>query len=216
MKQIYTKIWELAKPYYKKGRPMDIDHIEWMMQDASLVCQEENLDDSLLLPLVILHDVGYAEVPKDNPFKLNLRKVHMEAGANISKRILEKLNYPIEKTQKIEYYVSVHDNWALGINDIYNEDKILGTFNDLDYMWMATPKGFSALMKILEKNEQKMLEHLETDEKPKLRPFSTNTTKNLYEKYMDDRRKDVQGVLNVRGLIESLKAIRMRAASLND
>jgi hypothetical protein len=37
MKQIYREIWELAKPYYEKGRPMDIDHIRWMMKDAFLV-----------------------------------------------------------------------------------------------------------------------------------------------------------------------------------
>ena len=118
MNQIYEDIWKLAKSYYEKGRPMDIDHIEWMMKDAFLVCQKENLDDSLLLPLVILHDVGYAEVPKDNPFKLNLRKAHMEAGAKIARHILEKLNYPKDKIKKIEYYVSVHDNWALGDNSV--------------------------------------------------------------------------------------------------
>ena len=196
MKQIYEDIWKLAKSYYEKGRPMDIDHIEWMMKDAFLVCQKENLDDSLLLPLVILHDVGYAEVPKENPFKLNLRKAHMEAGAKIARRILQKLNYPKDKIEKIEYYVSVHDNWALGENEIYKKDLILGTFTDLDYMWMATPKGFPALMKILNKNKQEMLEYLETNDKPQLRPFSTKITKNLYEKYLEDRRKDVLGTQN--------------------
>jgi hypothetical protein len=191
MNQIYENIWELAKPYYEKGRPMDIDHIEWMMQDAFLVCQKENLDSSLLLPLVILHDVGYAEVPKDNPFKLNLRKAHMEAGAKIARHILEKLNYPKDKIGKIEYYVSVHDNWALGDNEIYKKDIILGVFTDIDYMWMATPKGFPALMKILDKSKKEMLEYLETNEKLILRPFSTKTTKNLYQKYLEDRRKEV-------------------------
>jgi len=196
MKQIYTQIWELARPYYEKGRPMDIDHIEWVMQDAFLVCQKENLDDSLLLPLVILHDVGYAKVPKDNPFKLNLRKTHMEAGAKIARHILEKLNYPKDKIKKIEYYISVHDNWALGDNEIYKNDIILGAFTDLDYMWMATPKGFPALMQILNKNKQEMLEYLEVNEKPKNRPFSTKTTKNLYEKYLVERRKEVLGTQN--------------------
>jgi len=49
MKNIYSKIWKLAKPYYEKGRPMDIDHIEWMMKDALLVSEKENLDDSLII-----------------------------------------------------------------------------------------------------------------------------------------------------------------------
>ena len=104
MKKVYSQIWNLAKPHYKKGRPMDIDHIQWMMKDAALVCKKEKLDDSLLLPLVILHDVGYAEVPKDNPFKLNLRKAHMKAGAKIARRILEQVKYPADKINKLEYY----------------------------------------------------------------------------------------------------------------
>ena len=196
MNQIYEEIWKLAKPYYEKGRPMDIDHIEWMMQDAFLVCQKENLDDSLLLPLVILHDVGYAAVPKDNPFKLSLRKAHMGEGAKIARHILKKLNYPKEKIEKVEYYVSVHDNWALGDNSVYENDLILAVFTDLDYMWMVTPKGFPALMKILDKNKQEMLEYLETNDKPKLSPFSTETTKNLYKKYLENRRKEVLGTQN--------------------
>jgi len=191
MKEIYNKIWKFAKPYYEMGRPMDIDHIKWMIQDALLVCEKEGIDDSLLLPLVILHDVGYAEFPKGNPFKLDIRKKHMKAGAKIAKQILEKLNYPKGKIKKIEYFVSFHDNWALGDNSVYEKYLILAVFTDLDYIWMATPEGFLALMKILGKNKRQMLEYLETNDKPKLRPFSTDTTKNLYNKYLKERRREV-------------------------
>ncbi len=190
MKKIYSEIWKLAKPYYEKGRPMDIEHIKWMMAEAVFVCRQENLDDSLLVPLVILHDVGYAEIPKGNPFSLKLRKAHMKAGAKIAKRILKKIKYPEEKTEKIIRLVSMHDNWALGGNEIYKKGKLLGVFTDLDYIWMATPKGFTALMKILNKNKQEMFEYLETNDKPKLRPFSTKTTKKLYIKYLKDRKKE--------------------------
>ena len=41
-----------------------------------------------------------------------------------------------------------------------------------------------------------MIEYLETNEKPKNRPFSTKTTKNLYDKYLEDRRKEVLGSQN--------------------
>jgi len=170
---------------------MDINHIEWMMQDALIVCAQENLDDSLLLPLVILHDVGYAEVPKDNPFKLNLRKAHMEAGAKIAQHILEEACYPKDKIRKIVHYVSVHDNWALGEDDIYRNDSILGTFNDMDFTWMATPKGFPVLMNILNKNHIEMIDYLEHDEKLTRRPFSNKTTKKLFENYLKDRKKEL-------------------------
>lgn len=190
MKKIYTDIRHLAKPYYEQWRPMDIDHIERMMWDATLVCEKEWLDDTILLPLVILHDVGYARVPKDNPFNIDMRQAHMKAGAEIAQEILEKISYPQEKTEKVVHYVSIHDNRALGDNASYTTDKILGTFNDLDYMRMATPKWFPSLMHITKKNQTAMYEHLQNNEKPIQRPFNTHTTKKLYETYMHDRKKE--------------------------
>ena len=187
MKEIYLQLWELAKPYYLQGRPMDIDHVQWMMGDALLVCEQEGLDDSLLLPLLFLHDVGYSECPKTNPFELDLRRLHMKKGAAIAKKLLEKAKYPAEKVEKIVYYVSVHDNWAFGDNEVF-KDKILGVFNDLDYLWMATPKGFEAIRKILKKNKKEMVDYLVNNPKPIERPFSAKTTKILYEKYLAERK----------------------------
>lgn len=191
MRKTYQRIWKLAKPYYQKGRPMDIDHIEWMVSKAELVCEKEKLDHSLLIPLVILHDVGYALIPKGNPYDLRSRKAHMKAGAVITKKILERVDYPKDKINKIVRYVSIHDNWALGNNQIYKEDKILGVFSDLDYTWMATSKGFLALMKILKFNSQQMFDFLISNKKLVNLPFCTKTTKQLYNYYLEDRRKDL-------------------------
>lgn len=189
--EIYEKIWELAKPYYKKGRPMDIDHIEWMIVDAELICERENLDESILLPLVILHDVGYGEISLKNPFDINTRKEHMREGGRVANKILKKLNYSSDKTKIISHLISIHDNWSLGDNKSYRENIILSTFNDLDFMWMATPKGFLTLMKMLDKNAKEMIEYLKSNEKLVNRPFSTKTTKQLFEKYLLDRKNEL-------------------------
>ena len=192
MKEIYRKMWELAKPYYEKGRPTDMDHIEWMNEHAQAVCDKEDLDESLLIPLVLLHDTGYSEIPKDNPFNLDLRKAHMKAGAKITREILEKLNYPKEKTEKIVYYVSVHDNWAFGETELYKKDKILGVFTDLDFTWMIAPIGFQAMRKHLEKSHKEMIKHIESNEHHvKKKSFSSNTTKEIYEKHLEDRKKEL-------------------------
>ncbi len=191
IKKIYLKIWKLAKPYYEKGRPMDIDHIKWMIQDALIVCQKEKIDDSLLLPLVILHDVGYG-VGEKVYFNKDLKHKHMKIGAKIAKKILKKVKYPKEKIKKIVYYISVHDNWIFGDNEIYKKDIILGTFTDLDYIWMATPKGFPIFMKILNKNSKEMLEYLWTNEKLKNRSFVTKTTKKIYNNYVRDRKEEMK------------------------
>jgi hypothetical protein len=190
MKQIYQQLWELAKPYYEQGRPMDIDHITWMMEEALKVCEKEDIDDSLLMPLVILHDVGYSQVPKDNPTKINLRKDHMKAGAIIAKEILEKVNYPKEKSEKICYYVSVHDNWALNDNSVF-KDPILAVFNDFDFMFTMTPKGFEPVKKILNMTSKELIEWAENEEKHIKRPFKTETTRLLFEKYIKNRRSEL-------------------------
>jgi HD superfamily phosphodiesterase len=186
MKKIYSKIWELAKPYYLKGRPNDVEHIKWMMKDALLVCKEENLDDSLLLPLVILHDVGYSKVPKNNPFNLDIRKAHMKEGKKLAESILKKVDYPKGKIEKISYYVSVHDNWALDDNSVYENDLVLATFTDLDFIWMATKKGFPLMMDYLNKDKKELLDFIQNNEKLTKRPFSTKTTKKLFEKYLKE------------------------------
>jgi hypothetical protein len=184
MKKVYNKIWELAKPYYLKARPMDIEHIEWMMPEALVLAEQENLDDDLLVPLAILHDVGYAGITT-NSMKLETRKAHMAIGANIAKEILEQVNYPQEKIDKIVYYVSVHDNWAFGDFKVY-ENPILGVFGDLDFIWALTEKGFPAFVKIYGKSIQETIYYLDqSNENTKGAPFTFESTQNLYEKELN-------------------------------
>ena len=56
-------------------------------------------------------------------------------------------------------------------------------------MWMATPKGFPALMKMLKKDKDEMLKYLETNDKLRDRPWSTQTTKEMFESYIADLKK---------------------------
>jgi hypothetical protein len=190
MDKIYKQIWMEAKPRYLKGRPMDIDHIKWMMKTADLICKKEKIDAGLLIPLSILHDIGYSEVNKDNYFKLDTRKAHMKAGSKIAKEILINLHYPKSKVKKIVKYISIHDNWAFGKNKEYLNDKVLGTFNDMDYGWTATRKGFKAIMKHLNYKPNDMYNWLLENEKPKDRPFSTRTAQELYNKFLEDRKRE--------------------------
>jgi len=190
MKEIYKKIWKLAKPYYEKGRPMDIDHIDWIMQEALVVCEKEKVDDSLLVPLVILHDVGYGETGPAY-FEKNLKKLHMEAGEKIARQILEKVNYPNDKIEQIASWISVHDNWIFGKTEVYKENKILNIFSDLDFTWMASKKGFEYIRKHLKKNPEEMIKYLETAEKHENIPFCTETTKMIYNDNLSERKAEL-------------------------
>jgi len=189
---IYQKIWDEAKPYYQKGRPMDVAHVEWMMEQVAEVCKQENLDESILMPLAILHDVGYATLTNPasaNYYDADLRKAHMQAGVEIAESILKRVNYPQDKSKIIVEYVRVHDNWAFGEVDMYIEDKLLGTFKDFDYLWIYTKIGCEAIQKVLKKNNKEMLEHLRNEPSPihGKKPFSTSYTKELRVNYLKER-----------------------------
>jgi hypothetical protein len=59
---------------------------------------------------------------------------------------------------------------------------------------MATPKGFPVLMNILNKFRKQMINYLEEEKSTGL-PFSTETTKELYYNYLDNRKEEVKSNL---------------------
>ncbi len=186
----------MAKPYYEKGRPFDIDHIQWFMEMVDAVCKEKNLDKIILMPFAILHDVGYSTIinpTQANYYDKDIRKAHMKAGGEIAQKILKSINYPKDKTKKIIKYVQIHDNWAYGEIDIYLKDEILGTFKDLDYLWTFTKKGCKGVQKVLKKNNQEMLQSLKDEICPIYgkKPFSTLFAQKLREKYLKEREKEL-------------------------
>ena len=109
----------------------------------------------------------------------------MEVGARISREILEQLNYPSNKINRIQYYVSIHDNWAFNDKE---KDKLLGIFRDLDFIWMVTSKGFFAVRKILCKNSKEMIKYIESEKVI----FSSRLTKKLYKRYLKSRKKELK------------------------
>lgn len=192
MKKIYQNLWTLAEPYYRKGRPIDIDHVKILIADALIVCQKENIDESLLLPLVILHDIGYGDT-ETVYLEKELKKEHMTVGAELAKEILEKVSYPKEKIDKIVYWISVHDNWIFDDYKVYKNDPLLAVFHDLEFIWMTTSKGFLLLAKTLfDDDKQAMLQHIKNDYKKKKKSFSTKTTEKLYLKYIKARENELQ------------------------
>lgn len=187
----YLPLWEMAKPYYERGRPMDIDHIEWMMRDGLYVCSKEpQVDEEILLPTVILHDVGYAEVDREDYYNVDVRRAHMKAGAAISRKILEQLKYPAETIEKVSGNIAIHDNWAFGDVDIYRKDIVLGVFKDLDWIWTSTGKGFPAVMKVRNCSVEEMLSYI-SDPNTKVPPeYFTPTTEELFNKYLAERQNE--------------------------
>ncbi len=162
MKEIYKQILEKALPLYEKGREGDVEHIKWLYKIVPKFADKYEIDFDILIPVVILHDIGYSKVSKgSNPMNLDTRKLHMEEGAKIASEILEGLKYPKNKIAEIKRLVSKHDNWAFGDN--YADEPVLRLFNNFDMLWVLTKEGFIFYQEILGKSSIDTYHQIEKD-----------------------------------------------------
>jgi putative nucleotidyltransferase with HDIG domain len=197
MEEIYLKILELAQPYYEKGRMYDLDQIDWIMRQANLLADKLNLDKKILIPLIILHDVGYAFVDNKNPDikDKDSKRIHLEEGVKIARKILEQINYNSELTKQILYFISVHDNWVFGDDQPYKESKLLAFFNDLDFLYaQSSYESFKHHGESMGIPVEKMYDFWMNDEKLKRRPFCCPETKALFEDLMNQRKKELLSI----------------------
>ena len=109
----------------------------------------------------------------------------MREGAKIAKKILNKIRYDDALTEKIVYYISVHDNWILGDNKPYQESKEMALFNDLDFLWVTSNiEAFKVNAKSLNMNLKKFCEFWQHDEKLTSRPFCCQKTRRMFDESM--------------------------------
>lgn len=134
MKNIFKEIWELAKPYLDT-RDNEI-HTKISVEFAFKLLGAEGGDEDVVIPAIILHDVGWKEVPEDLQLKgfgpkatlPELTKIHEDEGVKIAKDILEKINYDNNKAEEILRIVGGHDSRKepLSLNDrlVKDADKL--------------------------------------------------------------------------------------------
>ncbi len=193
MKSTYKKILEKVLPLYERGREGDVEHINWLFKTIPEFI-DETLDETILIPVVLLHNVGYCKVPKgSNPFDLDIRKFHSEEGAKIAEEILGDLNYSREKILKIKRLILKHDNWALG--DSFADEPILGFFTNFDFMWMADEKGFDIVRKFMNKEPKEFYEQIKTFQKKNEeegREWFSKKIEKFYDQLMRDRKKELK------------------------
>ena len=141
MKSVHKEIWEIAKPYLNT-RQNDI-HTEISVQMAFQLLECEGGDEDIVIPAIILHDVGWIRVPEDLQLKAfgpkavdpKLNRKHEIEGVRIAEEILQKVHYYQNKTEQILEIIDGHDsrNESLSIND-----RIV---KDADKLWRYTKSG---------------------------------------------------------------------------
>lgn len=147
----FNKIWKLARPYLQT-RNNEI-HTKIASEYAKRLLRKTELaDNKVVMPAIILHDVGWSKVPEDlllqsfGPkikFK-QLNRVHEEEGVKIARKILNKVEFNDSKIEEILQIIDGHDsrNEAISTND-----KLV---KDADKLWRFSKEGFNIDMKRFE------------------------------------------------------------------
>jgi HD superfamily phosphodiesterase len=141
MQPIFEEIWDLAKPYLNT-RQNDI-HTEISIQMAYQLMETEGGDKDIVIPAIILHDVGWIRVPEDLQLKAfgpkavdpKLNRKHEIEGVRIATEILLQVKYDQIKTQRILEIIEGHDSRSEAIS---LDDMIV---KDADKLWRYTKSG---------------------------------------------------------------------------
>jgi hypothetical protein len=118
-----------------------------------------------VIPAIILHDVGWKEIPEDlqlkffgpNKVSSDSYRKHEVGGARIAKGILEKVDYDGDRIDEIIEIIEGHDSReeALSLND-----KIV---KDADKLWRYSEEGFLTDIKRFEESFSERLDQLRTN-----------------------------------------------------
>jgi HD superfamily phosphodiesterase len=147
MKDIFKRIWELALPYQDKRD--DSGHAETSTKYARELVTLEKGDEDVIIPAIMLHDVGWSQLVKERrmlifdkdsskEIKREVQLEHQKEGVNIAGVILRKVDYPEELIKEILEIISEHDTREGFISQ--NE----GLVRDADKLWRTSKEGFAA------------------------------------------------------------------------
>ncbi len=147
MKNIFNQIWAMALPY--QDQRDDPGHAEVALAFAQRLLRYEEGDRDVIIPAIILHDIGYSQIPKEKRMKIFERKAkridrlavqyeHQIAGVLLARKILESVDYLPEKISEILEIISQHDTRKGFISQ--NE----GLTRDADKLWRYSRRCLEA------------------------------------------------------------------------
>ena len=164
MKDIFIKIWELALPYQDKRE--DAGHAETSLNYAQKLVVLENGTEDVVIPAIILHDVGWSRLPTERRMTIFDRDAsaedrravqyeHQIEGVKLALKILRQVDYPPDLIDEILEIISGHDTRKGFISK--NE----GIVRDADKLWRTSNKGFTVSEERAKKQEAQRFVRLE-------------------------------------------------------
>ena len=191
MKAIEKRIYQLAKPYLA-FRNNDI-HTQIALDNALTLLKRVRGDRRIVVPAIILHDVGWINVPEEkytqwrsNEDDITLARIHEQEGVKIAKAILEEMNYDTSLTDEILRIIYVHDTG--GIPTSINE-KIV---RDSDALWRYSKVGFDITLEMFNVTPEERLKLVESKIEEWL---FMNISKGIARKQLAERRREIETTL---------------------
>jgi len=193
MKAIFKKIYQLAKPYLNT-RNNDI-HTEICIKFAYRLLEKEGGDEDIVIPAIILHDVGWKNVPQNlqqrafGPKAIypKINRIHETEGVKIAKDILEKVHYDAQRIEEILEIIDGHDSRKEAIS---LHDKIV---KDADRLWRISKKGFQVDIERFGETFigglNRIRSHLHTW-------FFTNSAREIAREEIENREREARGAHN--------------------
>ncbi len=143
MQETCNKLFFLAKPYLNV-RHNDI-HTRISYNFARRLLEKLGGRPEIILPAIILHDVGWSAVPikkhaqafGPKEFDEELRRIHEVEGAKIASKILENVPLSRDDCREICRIIESHDS---GENPLTLEEKLV---KDADKLWRFTMEGYT-------------------------------------------------------------------------
>ena len=184
MEDQYKKIRELARPYLDT-RKNDI-HTKISTRFAYQLMDLEGGMEDVVIPAILLHDVGWKKVPEDLQLKafgpnaslLEWNRVHEVEGARIAGEILGKVGYDPEKAEEIVHIIDGHDSRK---EPSSLNDKIV---KDADKLWRYSKEAFYLNMDRFQLSHEAGVERLLRNIEPW---FLTDSAKRIAREAIEKR-----------------------------
>ncbi len=179
----------MAEPYLNT-RANNI-HTPIAVRFAYELLREEGGDETIVIPAVILHDVGWKRVPEHLQLEAfgpkakspQINRIHEKEGAVIAAGILKKIDYDEDKIKEIAAIVEGHDSRQIPIS---LNDKIV---KDADKLSRYSKEGFeidaARFQETIEEELQRLRSSLESW-------FFTDSAKAIARQELEERMKEAK------------------------
>ncbi|MFH1575489.1 MAG: hypothetical protein ABIB55_00920, partial [Candidatus Nealsonbacteria bacterium] len=200
---------DVFETYYQKeestSRWYDPYHVLFSTLFAVHLTKTNESVSPLIVPAIILHDIGYIAIPNESKEGWNStqsRILHMQKGAAIAAKVLAQIGfYNSFEIGIIVEMVATHDNGYLGIK---TQDFDYLALRDADRVWVMhlisfykdwISKGSIPLLELLRSRRVSFYQEpaldADNEDRISLPPF-TNLAREWRDRQFNDRRKEVE------------------------